>query len=128
MKLLITILFTFSVITIQSQNYELIDENVKNYPNYSKIDELVLRVNNSFETDTEKVRAFYTWIALNVAYDLNKYYAIRPPVLKLVFNSKDANISIDNYRRKKKAEHVFKDRKALCLGYSALFTELCFTL
>jgi len=111
MKLLITILFTFSVITIQSQNYELIDENVKNYPNYSKIDELVLRVNNSFETDTEKVRAFYTWIALNVAYDLNKYYAIRPPVLKLVFNSKDANISIDNYRRKKKQNTFSKIEK-----------------
>ena len=125
MKLLITILFTFSIIIVHSQNYKLIDEKVKNYPNYQEIDQLVLRVNNSFDTDTEKVRAFYTWIALNVSYDLKTYYSIRPPVLKLIFNSSNSNISVDNYKRIQIAKQVFKDRKALCLGFSSLFTELC---
>jgi transglutaminase/protease-like cytokinesis protein 3 len=125
MKILLTILFTLTILNIQSQNYKLIDDKVRDYPNYQEIDELVLRVNNSFNTDTDKVRAYYTWIALNVAYDLKTYYSIRPPKLKLVFNSKSSNISVGNNERIKIAKQVFKDRKALCLGFSSLFTELC---
>lgn len=101
MKQLITILFTLCLTYAYSQNYKSIDEKVKNYPNYDQIDQLVLRVNNSFDTDTEKVRAYYTWIAHNVTYDLIKYYSIRPPVLGSSFNSASINKSIENQKRKK---------------------------
>ena len=125
MKLLITILFTFSIIIVHSQNYKLIDEKVKNYPHFNQIDDLVEHVNNEFNTDTEKVRAFYIWTAHNVTYDLNTYYSIRPPVLELIFDSESINKSIENQKRKKLAKQVFKHRKALCLGFSSLFSELC---
>nr|WP_321236252.1 transglutaminase domain-containing protein [uncultured Psychroserpens sp.] len=125
MKYLITISFTFLFICVHSQNYKLIDENVKNYPNFDQIDQLVLRVNNTFNTDEAKVRAYYTWISDNIAYDLNTYYAIRPPEFYVTFNSERINESITVQKRIKLAKRVFKERKALCMGFSALFKELC---
>lgn len=125
MKLLTLLLFCASVITVQSQNYELIDENVKNYPNYNEIHQLVLRVNNSFDTDTEKVRAFYIWITHNIAYDLETYYTLRAPRINLRITSDRYSYNIEDYQREQMAKKVFTERKAMCLGYSTLFTELC---
>ncbi|MCK8480142.1 hypothetical protein [Psychroserpens algicola] len=107
MKYVITLLFSPFYISIYSQNYELIDTNVKNYPKLDSIEQLVLRVNNSFNTDIEKSRAHYTWIANNVMYDLDEYYAIRPPEFYITFDSERINRSITNQRQKKLARRVF---------------------
>ncbi|WP_179320683.1 transglutaminase domain-containing protein [Winogradskyella helgolandensis] len=125
MKLLINIILILFCITIHSQNYKLIDETVKNYPKFNSIDELASRVNNDFNTDTEKVRAFFTWTTQNISYDLTKYYAVRAPQLVIRFDSEMINKSIANQNRENLAKEIFENRKALCFGYSSLFTELC---
>ena len=86
---------------------------------------MVLRINNTYKKDEEKVRAYYTWIAYNVVYDLNRYYTVRPPDFDIEFDSEYINKSISNQKRDKLIIRVFKNRKALCLGLSTLFQELC---
>ncbi|WP_299111765.1 transglutaminase domain-containing protein [uncultured Winogradskyella sp.] len=125
MKTLFTIILTLFILNSYSQNYKLIDEKVKNYPKFNQIDELVSYVNTNFNSDIEKVRAFYTWSAYNITYDLNTFNAIKPKTLGIVFDSARLNKSIENQKIKKTAEKVFKNRKALCLGFSYLFRELC---
>lgn len=125
MKIFINLIFTLFFISVQSQNYELIDNNVKNYPHFDSIDKLVLRVNNTIKSDEHKARAYYTWIAHNVVYDLSEYYAIRSPELEIMFDSKRINKSIANQKREKLVKRVFTNRKGLCLGLSSLFQELC---
>lgn len=125
MKVFITIVCLLFFTNIHSQNYKLIDEHVKNYPHFNSIEQLVLRVNNTFNTDEEKARAYFTWISHNIIYDLNTYYTIRAPKFYISFNSERINKSINAQRRQKLAKRIFKTRKGLCMDFSALFEELC---
>jgi transglutaminase/protease-like cytokinesis protein 3 len=125
MKILINSVCILFFVSVQSQNYELIDNNVRDYPNFDSIEKLVLRVDNTIKSDENKVRAYYTWMAHNIVYDLSEYYKIRSPELNITFNSKRINKSIANQKRNKLAKRVFTNRKGLCLGLSSLFQELC---
>lgn len=53
----------------------------------------------------DKVRAIYTWIAHNIAYDCPAYH--------------------NPGKRKDKPEEVMQARKAVCGGYANLFCEMC---
>jgi len=125
MKILTNLIFILFFVSVQSQNYELIDNNVRDYPHFDSIYQLVLRVNNTIKSDEDKVRAYYTWMAHNIAYDLSEYYEIRSPELNITFDSKSINKSISNQKRRKLVKRIFKNRKGLCLGLSSLFQELC---
>ncbi len=61
----------------------------------------------NLESDEEKVRAFYKWIANNVNYDFNE--------------------SLQSYKApaKQMPATVIKSGNAICHGYSALFREFC---
>ncbi|OUR99340.1 hypothetical protein A9Q86_12255 [Flavobacteriales bacterium 33_180_T64] len=125
MKSVISIVFYLFFINASSQNYKLIDEKVKNYPKFHQIETLVLRVDTSFKTKEEKARAYYTWISYNITYDLNRYHTIEGPNLEVTFNSERLNKCIENHNRSKLANRIFKTRRALCMGFSTLFQELC---
>lgn len=125
MKNLTNPIFILFFVSVQSHNYKLIDNNVREYPHFDSIDQLVLRVNNTIKRDEDKVRAYYTWISHNILYDLNEYYKIRSPELNITFNSESINKSISNQKRRKLVKSIFKNRKGLCLGLSSLFQELC---
>lgn len=98
---------------------------MKNYQEFETIDQLVLCVNTSFETKEDKARAFFTWISLNIIFDLEDYYSIRAPEFYVTFESEYTNRSISKQRRQLLAQRVFKERKGLCIGLSTLYQELC---
>jgi hypothetical protein len=58
-------------------------------------------------TEEQKARAFFVWIAHNIKYDVPELYN-----------------SSGNYE-KQEAAQVFKTRKGVCQGYSNLFLEFC---
>lgn len=58
-------------------------------------------------SDSGKARAFFTWIAHNIRYDVDEY--------------KNPSPNADN----QEAEVVIKTKKGVCQGYSNLFAELC---
>ena len=61
----------------------------------------------NLDTDEEKVRAFYFWIAHHIRYDINEATrSFRTPY-------------------KQEPSMVLKTGRAVCHGYSALFKELC---
>jgi hypothetical protein len=87
--------------------YHAIDYHMAMCPKSIKKDpeQLVEYVKEIAHTDLEKCRAVYTWIAYNIKYDDVAYN-----------NNTDSNIDpLD----------VIKEQKALCGGYSELFTYLC---
>ncbi|MDP4267248.1 MAG: transglutaminase domain-containing protein [Bacteroidota bacterium] len=67
-------------------------------------------IKKNLKTEDECIRAFYSWLAFNVNYDVEKMY--HPDV----FSSPALLI-----------EHTLKTRKAVCQGYSELFNDLCKT-
>ena len=106
-----------------SQNYELVDNKVHHYPEFKDIKTLTIRVKNDFNSDLERVRAIYTWMANTINYDLEAIY--KPQVTTFRFNNEK------EYKQKKRTHNLNKikkawqTKKATCMDYSLLFKELC---
>jgi hypothetical protein len=86
-------------------------------------DTLARQLTAGYTTDLEKVRAIFTWICQNVAYNSNIYKpmyrrpAFIPEPLDTVSEWKSADEMI--------AQKVMNRRMAVCDGYSRLFKVLC---
>ncbi len=116
--------FFFICSTALSQNYELVDKVVGEYPPFYSLNSLSNRIKNDFKTETDKVRAAYTWIAKNIDYDLGTYK--KPRALSAIMYVTEKGYEIELKKRlKRKVEIALISRKTLCEGYSAMFVELC---
>ena len=113
--LFLLLLFPLGVIFAQSNvseryalinAFEEIDEYVRDCPKEIKFhpDQLVSYLEDVAETDLEKARALYVWLAENISYDAK---------------SINKNKYGDNT-----AEGVLKSKKAVCAGYANLFELL----
>lgn len=106
----------FSQIT-KADHYNTIDNKLFEYnKNNPPFDSIVAFVNKNFISQEDKIRAYYSWIATNVEYDvdhLNKMLEL------LKINVK--TISGDSQN----ADTVFIKRKAVCEGFSLLFNKFC---
>ncbi|PIB23749.1 hypothetical protein BFP77_15675 [Maribacter sp. 4U21] len=121
LKRIILLLLLFSVCVIYSQDYQKVDEIVSKYPNhFSSAAKLTKQISNDFNTDSDKVRAAFYWIADNVEYDSKEYG-------KFTYEYADK----EEYLRKEKkfddrlSKRVISKGIAVCEGYSTLFTEVC---
>ncbi len=104
-------LLTYLLILIASPAFSQVD--------YNRADSIAVTVKSKsffqihaeltkdLQSDEEKVRAFYTWIANNVNYDFNE--------------------SLQSYKApaKQMPATVIKSGRAICHGYAALFREFC---
>lgn len=120
-QLLLTLTFLLAFISY-SQNYNHVDSIVSNYPDkFRSINYFANRVAKDFDTDLDKTRAVYYWIANHIVYD---YKSRR--------NGSNGYKSIevtteDDYKHKllamekKYAERTLKRKLAVCEGYAQLF-------
>ena len=105
----------------QAQDYERIDATIELYPtSFNSVEELSNFITRDFHTEEEKVRAIYTWIIRNVAYEPEEY--------------KKFNFNFKNYRernikeektREKVIQRTLQKGIAVCEGYAMLFEKLC---
>lgn len=105
-KFLFLLLYTNLVLRAQLP-YGRIDQAVNSIPReYEKSIESITRfIEQNSQTELEKARGAFCWIANNVKYDVRKYVRDKP----------------SNYE----PEKVFRKRKAVCAGYSNLYLEMC---
>jgi hypothetical protein len=89
------------------KRYRKIQTHVRKTPEESSgdIDLLSEYLQEGMETDLEKVRSIYLWIAFNITYDMEKFLGGR-------FEGQTI-------------PGVLKGKKAICDGYSNLFSALC---
>ena len=126
MKLLIST-FLFLITLGNPPNiyeYNSIDKKVASYPAYNNAKSLTVRITNDFNTDIEKARAAFTWIALNIKYN-DDYNSIYNNNIYKVYSS---NYQKNRDLKKKETEtikHVLNSKEANCYGYSILFKVLC---
>ncbi len=107
------------------QNYKVIDDKVKSYPSsFNKVDPLSLLINQDFKTQEEKTRAIYTWIALNISYDVKTYKSGTKPI-KYTYRTEEERLQKVQEIEENLAKQTLKTRKAICHGYSTLFKILC---
>lgn len=114
---LITLIILTSL-SVFSQDFKKVDEIVKSYPKtFETPDSLSVLINRDFSLPEEKVRAIYTWIAVNIAYDV-KY---KKSDNEEIYSYKTSDERFIEYL----AQKTLDDKKAVCEGYSALFKVLC---
>lgn len=126
-----TVLLSFMVLlfvnVIYSQNYSKVDTSIKSYPkSFSSTEELAGRINHEFDKDEDKVRAIFTWIGLNIRYDLKVYRSQRnnSGISFSYRTEEEKNLKLKQYRLDL-ADTTLKSGRGVCQGYSALFHTLC---
>ena len=99
--------------------YNKIDNKIftfsKSLPN-ATFDTITAFVNNNFQTQEDRVRAYYTWIALNISYDVEHLNELN--TMK-VFNADKISST------GQKTNDVLKNKKAVCEGYSNVMVDFC---
>lgn len=110
--------------TSYSQKYSAVDNIVLKYPkNFDSTKELAEKIEKDFNSDYDKARAIYSWMAFNIKYD---YAAFLNPQKTMSFSYrteaekqkkiKDFNNNI--------LQKTFKSKKAVCEGFTLLFQHL----
>ncbi|MBW1656321.1 transglutaminase domain-containing protein [Flavobacterium quisquiliarum] len=110
--------FTFA------QKISEVDKIVAKYPkSFDSTEKLAERIEKDFDSDAERARAIYSWIAFNIKYDYNMY--LNPPKVQGFSYSSEAEKQQkikqlnDNLIQK-----AFKSKKAVCEGFTALYQHL----
>ena len=121
MKLFTLLFVIFLNVTALAQDYERVDAIISMYPNsFENTEKLSRFISRDFASDEDKVRAIYTWIIQNIAYDPDEY--------------KQFDYKFSNYRernekdeklRAKIIERTIQNGVAVCEGYAMLFEKLC---
>ncbi len=93
-------------------DYATIDSQSKSVPNSLRDYKAIANhLTQNLESDTEKARAIYIWIAHNIKYDMNLMYAQK---------QYDPSFNI--------VDDVLKKRKGVCQHYAELFREMSNTV
>ncbi|MAN58843.1 MAG: hypothetical protein CMC08_03285 [Flavobacteriaceae bacterium] len=110
-----------TAIPAAAQDYGRIDAAIQLYPStFNTPAELSRFISRDFTTNEEKVRAIYSWIIANIAYDPAEYK-------KFNYNFKnyrERNAKEENTRRQIIAR-TLQEGVAVCEGYAMLFERLC---
>lgn len=119
--LLLNAFFVFSAF---SQQYNQVDKIVLKYPkNFNTTAQLAEKIENDFNSEYDRARAIYSWIAFNIKYDYNVY--LNPPRVQGFSYSTEA----EKQRKIKQLNDnlinkTFKSHKAVCEGFTALYQHL----
>lgn len=119
------LLLLFCATTVFPQDYSKVDDLVKTYPkSFPNPKKLAERINTDFTSDTEKVRAAFTWIALNIKYDL-KAYEEGTSAIAYTYSGEADRLAKEQEFRLRYAEKTMRSKKGVCQDYSALFHIVC---
>ncbi|MEO5572669.1 MAG: transglutaminase domain-containing protein, partial [Bacteroidia bacterium] len=117
-KIIFLVLISFYSFS-QNKNsvFESVDAKILNLPAYKSddLDTLSELITKDFSTESEKVRAVYVWVANNISYNTEKYFAGRNRLSELSGEQVEGE----------SAEEIISSRQAVCEGYSNLLKALC---
>ena len=122
--LIFLLLNIFSINFTFAQKISEVDKIVAKYPkNFDSTEKLADRIEKDFDSDAERARAIYSWIAFNIRYDYNAY--LNPPRVQGFSYSTEA----EKQRKIKQLndnliQKAFNSKKAVCEGFTALYQNL----
>ena len=123
-KHLLYIFIFFCGSTLLAQNFEQVDKIALSYTKqFSSPEKLADQIAKDFETDIERVRAVYTWIAYYISYDIKES---NHPTYS--YSSEGERSWRELQYSKKLCKRVITRRRAVCQGYSYLFKAVCTAL
>lgn len=127
LKRIVFIVFLLNIIVLNTafgQKYNAVDNVILKYPKtFNSTEKLAERIQKDFNSEHDKARAIYSWIALNIKYDYALF--LKPQKIQGFTYSSEAEkqrkISDLNDQLIKK---TFKSKKGVCEGFTALYQHL----
>lgn len=125
MKKRIILIYVMSFLfgsSLLAQEYRDVDSVVKNYPkSIANPYDLINMINYDFKTDVEKARAIFTWISLNIVYDVEAVSMEE----SYSYKSNRSKASKIKKIREKWGKETLAKGMAECEGYATLYYYLC---
>jgi transglutaminase/protease-like cytokinesis protein 3 len=129
MKNLLSQIFAFVLLLVSGLSFaqfEDVDARVAAYPkSFSDAQPLADRINADFSTDIEKARAIFTWTAKNITYDMHALYSQANGGVAFSYSTTEEKLAKEREFRLKLVKKTLRSGKAICEGYTSLFTYLC---
>ena len=123
-KICFLLLFIYS--SIQSQDLKKVDHIIHSYHSIKSAEDLTKRIDYDFPSKIEKVRAIFSWIALNIEYDntLNVSNFVEPPEVYIYFNEDDLKRRLE-FANNEFVSKTIKSKRAVCKGIAFTFQKIC---
>ncbi|WP_246034838.1 transglutaminase domain-containing protein [Polaribacter aestuariivivens] len=110
---------------VNSQNYTSVDNKVLKYPRFSKVEDLVSKIENDFISDEDKTRAAFFWLAKNIQYNLKEYYNPTHRTYSFSYSSEAEKLLKLQKAKDKVVATVFKTKKGVCEDFAQSFKKIC---
>ena len=102
---------------------------VSDYPSdIKRAEDLAQLINNDFKTDLDKAAAIYTWIALNINYDVKSYFSNSNKPVSYSYKTLDEKAAKEKAIEDKTIKTTLRKNIAVCEGYATLYkriSDLC---
>ena len=105
---------------VVGQDYSRADATIQLYPEtFDDVAKFSLFLSRDFTEDDEKVRAIYSWLIKNIAYDPKAY-----KLFNYQFKDYRERNQKEERSREKIIDYTLKSGKAVCEGYAMAFEKL----
>ena len=108
-----------------SQNFNKVDELVLNYPRYSNVKDLSDRILKDFNSDEDKVRAAFFWLAKNIRYNLKEYYNPTQRSYNFSYSTEEEKQQKLQAIKDKIVSDAFRNKIGVCEEYAQSFKKIC---
>jgi len=125
MKLNILLIILITHFTY-AQNYAYVDSIVKKYPSHlNSIESISKKILEDFTTEEDRVRAAFTWVAINIEYDAYKKNPFKSRSEIISYYSEYDLKRILRKKIQQKIKNILTSKKGVCQDYSLIFNKLC---
>lgn len=112
-RLIFSIWFIYSFFIAAAQSvseYNEVDRIILNIPSVetNSTDDIAIFIRKHFNSESNKIRAAYTWVANNIKYDKDSIHRV-----------------ILDEDRDQKVTFAFRRRKGVCENFAAIFNDIC---
>jgi len=119
------LIFVIFNIHLQAQDFARVDAKVKEYPAYSSAQGLADKIDSDFTNDTDKIRAAFRWLTLNIKYDLKEYNNPTSKQIRFKYSTEaDKQLKLQQFKDQV-VDNMFTSQKSVCEGYAQSFKKIC---
>ncbi|PQJ79245.1 transglutaminase domain-containing protein [Polaribacter porphyrae] len=125
MKQLLIILLFIST-NLNAQKFAKVDELVRNYPRFSKVEALAKKIEKDFTKDIDKARATFFWLTQNIRYNLKELYNPRKKrSYRFKFSSEEDRLQKIQAIKDQFVAKAFRTKMGVCEEYAQAFKKVC---
>ena len=119
---LFLLLISFSA---SAQNFSKVDKIIDAYPHFSQVEQLANQIEKDFNTDLDKARATFYWLAKNIRYNLRELYSPRKRGYRFSYATEEEKQQKLQAIKDKLVDDTFARKLGVCEEYAQSFKKVC---